>query len=291
MERIRFVTDSAADIPRQWQEQLHIEVLPFTIAMENTEYQDGVDFGAQEFYETLQSLPYIPTHSQLNPMAFTQCYERAYQEGYGSLIYTAINAKGSSTYQNAVLARSQFYQEHPVAEKQFAIFVLDSGTYTMAYGYGVVLGARLAQEGKAAEERVQAIQNWIAHARILFTPMNLKFAKKSGRISAAAAFLGDALGLHPIMTFENGESKILAKVRGDKNVIPAMLERAKQSRVPDTPYFCIFGSEENLNEEITAASVRVLQAEAAGCYYIGGVIAINAGPNVIGILYQEKDAL
>ena len=98
-------------------------------------------------------------------------------------------------------------------------------------------GARMARDGADEGEVVAYIQDWIDHARVIFAPLDLRFAKKSGRgVRGRPAFMGDALGLKPIMTFENGDSKVLSKVRGEKNVVPALLELCRKTRKPGTPY-------------------------------------------------------
>ena len=177
---IKFVTDSAADIPRALREELGIQVLPFPIAMGNKELQDGYDFTPEEFYPMLLSAAQIPTHAQLNPFVFSQCFQEAFQEGCRCLIYTAINAKGSATYQNAAQAREEFYEDYPEAKETFHIHILDSRTYTMGYGWAVVQGARMARDGADEGEVVAYIQDWIDHARVIFAPLDLRFAKKSG---------------------------------------------------------------------------------------------------------------
>lgn len=223
---ICFVTDSAADIPAELVEELGIQVLPFHIDMEGRDLQDGVDFTPQDFYQALLSAPKIPTHSQHTAFVFQECYEKAWKAGYTDLIYTAINSKGSSTYQNAVQAVELFYEDFPQAREALAIRVLDAGTYTMCYGWAVVQGARMAKDGKDAAEITAWMEDWLAHVTLAFAPYDLKFAKKSGRVSAAAAFVGDALGLKPIMTFLNGESKILSKVRGRRTSSPRSWSRS-----------------------------------------------------------------
>ncbi len=85
------------------------------------------------------------------------------------------------------------------------------------------------------------LRDWIDHVRVIFAPLDLRFAKKSGRVSAAAAFMGDALGLKPIMTFADGDSKVLSKVRGEKNVVSALLELCRGTRKAGTPYLVIAG--------------------------------------------------
>ena len=250
MAKIKFMTDSSADIPAGLLEGSGIQVLHFPIIVDDREYYDGQDFTPQEFYQVLAG------------------------------------AK-SATHQNAVQAIDLFYDEHPEAREKLHITVIDSKAYTMAYGYIVLEAARAAEQGASAAEAAAMIRDWLAHVRILFTPYDLKYAKKSGRVSAAAAVLGDALGIHPIMSFPDGDSKVLAKVRGDKALIPAMLKIARKERKPGTPYLHIKGSYEAWNEEMAAACAEALGDAPALSYYIGGTISINAGPNVTGLIYYK----
>ena len=70
MVPIKFVTDSAADIPRSLREELGIQVLPFPIAMGTRELQDGYDFTPEEFYPMLLSASQIPT-SHSSPLLYS----------------------------------------------------------------------------------------------------------------------------------------------------------------------------------------------------------------------------
>lgn len=286
MARIKFSTDSAADIPASLREELGIQVLPFPIAMGDREYADGFDFTPREFYDMLLSAPQIPTHAQLNPYVFTELFETAWREGYTDLIHTSINSKGSATCSNAFQARGDFYRDHPEAEGTFHIYIIDALNYTMGYGWAVVQGARMAGSGAEAQEAADFIQDWVDHVQVVFSPLDLRFAKKSGRVSAAAAFVGEALGLKPVMTFANGESKILSKIRGEKAVAAKLADMCKNERREGTPYLLIQGSNREQSEKLLELCRRELGEEPAMTYQIGGVIAINAGPNLIGIIYR-----
>lgn len=288
MANIKFMTDSSADIPAALLEGSGIQVFHFPIVVDNKEYYDGQDFTPQEFYKILANAKSIPTHAQLTAFFFVEQYAQAFAEGYDEIIYTSINAKGSATNQNANQAIDMFYEEHPEAKGKLRIMVIDSKSYTMAYGYIVVEAAKAVKNGATADEAIAMIRDWVDHACILFTPYDLKYAKKSGRVSAAAAVLGDALGIHPIMSFPNGDSTVLSKVRGDKALIPAMLKIAQKERKAGTPYLQIKGSYETWNEEMAAACVKALGDEPVLSYYIGGTISINAGPNVTGLIYYKE---
>ncbi|WP_160636840.1 DegV family protein [Pseudoflavonifractor sp. 60] len=286
MAHIKFTTDSASDIPPAMREELGIQVLPFPIAMEDQEYQDGFDFTPEEFYDMLLSAPKIPTHAQLNPYVFTEMFEQAWQEGFTDLIHTSINSKGSATCANAYQARDDFYKDHPEAADSFHIHIIDALNYTMGYGWAVVQGAKMAAQGAGAQETVDFIQDWVDHVRVIFSPLDLRFAKKSGRVSAAAAFVGEALGLKPVMTFSDGESKILSKIRGEKALVAKLVEMCKNERRPGTPYLLIQGNNHEQSDKLREACRQELGEEAALAYCIGGVIAINAGPNLIGVIYR-----
>lgn len=286
MARIKLSTDSAADLPAQMREELSIQVLPFPIAMGDEEYEDGVDFTPDQFFDMLLSAPQIPTHAQLNAYVFTQCFESAWSEGYTDLIHVSINSKGSATYGNALQAREDFYKHHPEAKDSFHIYLIDSKTYTMAYGWAVAQGAKMASEGAQAQEVVDFIQDWLDHVRVIFAPLDLRFAKKSGRISAVAAFMGEALGLKPVMTFVDGESKILSKVRGEKNVISTIVDLGQKDRRPGTPYLLIRGNNREQSDRIQEACQAAWGEKAALEYPIGGVVSINAGPNLVGVVYR-----
>ena len=68
MARIKFTTDSAADIPTALREELDIQVLPFPIAMEDRELSDGFDFTPQEFYDMLLAAPQNPHPRPAQPL-------------------------------------------------------------------------------------------------------------------------------------------------------------------------------------------------------------------------------
>lgn len=286
MAHIKFSTDSAADIPAKLAQELGIQVLPFPIAMGERELADGVDFTPEEFYDMLLAAPQIPTHAQLNPYLFSQCFEQAFQQGYTDLIHICINSKGSATYQNALQAREEFYEDHPQAKEAFRIHLIDTRNYTMSYGWAVLEGAKMAAAGAEAGAVVDYIQDWMNHVRVVFAPLDLRFAKKSGRVSAAAAFVGEALGLKPVMTFENGDSKILAKVRGEKNVLSTLVDLCRKERQPGTPYLVIQGNNLEQADRLEEACVQALGEPPTMRYSIGGVIAINAGPNLVGLIYR-----
>lgn len=286
MSKIKIMSDSTADIPKNLQKEYDITVLPLSIIDGDNEYLDNVTITAEEFYKILEEREKLPSSSRVRPGLFSEEYEKAWKEGYTDLIYIALNSKGSSTYQGAVMELNDFYEENPEAKDAINIHIIDSLTYSMSYGWAAVMTAKMAKEGKNADEILLAVKDWLENTKILFVPMNLKFVKKSGRVSAAAAFVGDALGLKPVITFEDGESVVTSKIRGEKKVVKSVLEIVESEIKPGTPYMLARGNNEEMYAKFKEAAIEKLGAPEVE-FPLGCIISINSGPDVIGIIYRK----
>ena len=287
--KIKIGTDSTADIPKQLCEELNISVLPLSIIYEGKEYVEGIDITPQPFYEMLENCKEIPTSSQVPTNLYMELYEKTLAEGYTDLIQVSINSKGSGTYQAAVLAKELFYENHPEAKDKLSIHNIDSETYSMIYGYATVQAAKMVKDGVGVEEIIEKTKKTIKATRAMFVPMTLRFVKNSGRISPTAAFVGDALGLKPVITFENREAKTVSKIRGDKQVINGVLEICKKERKQGTPYMIVYGNNKEKYEEIRKACIEQFGQEPEIEYPVGCIIAMNTGPDMIAVIYLTEE--
>lgn len=286
MYKIKISTDSTADIPKEWCDRLNISVLPLTILDGDKEYRDGIDISTEAFYKILDAAVKLPVSSQVATPLYMALFEETWKAGYTDLIHVSINAKGSGTYQAGVLSRDMFFEEHPEAKGQLRIHLIDSRTYSMAYGLAVIEAAQMVAENRAPEEILAHIGDWVEHARPMFVPLNLKCVKKSGRISPAAAFVGDAIGLKPLITFEDGEAKIPSKARGEQRAIEALVETCMKERRPGTNYALVYGNNPGAYEKLKAACAEVMDIPPLVEYPVGCIISINTGPNMIAIIYR-----
>lgn len=287
-EKIKISTDSTSDISLELCQELNISLLPIMLISEDREYRDCIDITPEEFYPILAATEKLPTSSAVTPYLYTELFEESYKAGYTDQIHVTINSKGSGTYQNALLARDMFYQEHPEATDTFRIHIIDSMTYSMGYGLAVLEAAKMAKNGESVASVIRSIEDFLAHSRILAIPLDLKCVKKSGRVSAAAAFVGDAIGLKPVITFENGESKILEKVRGEKTALKKLVEMFREEAVPDKPYIMAKAANADAAAGLRTALQSELSIETVPEFFLGCIISLNLGQNAVGIIYYKK---
>ena len=218
MEKILLLTDSASDLTPEDEARTGIRVLNLPVSVEGKEYTDRVDLTPDEMYQILNTCKELPTTAHLNMVDFAEAFQKAAEEGYTDIIYMGLNSHGSATYQSALLGKKLFY-EHLPQYADVKIHLLDSLSYSYGYGYPLVLAAARRDQGATAAELVDFIQDFLRHRELYFAMYTLQFAKRSGRIGAAASFVGEMLGLKPVMTFEGGDNITAAKVRGEKNTI------------------------------------------------------------------------
>ena len=144
----------------------------------------------------------------------------------------------------------------------------------------------MVRDGASVENVIAYIQEWLEHTRPVFIPLNLRCVKKSGRISPAAAFVGDAIGLKPLITFEDGEAKIIGKARGERKAITALVEQCQKERRPGTNYALVYGNNAEAFTALKEACAQTMDKPPIAEYPVGCVIAINTGPDMVGILYR-----
>ncbi|MBQ8296649.1 MAG: DegV family protein [Ruminococcus sp.] len=288
MQKILILTDSACDLTKEAIEELGIRVIPFTITFGDKSFKETFDKSAFEVYEMMENFNDIPKTAQITAFEFEENYNEIYQQGYTDIIYVGINSKGSATYNNSIMAKESFFEAHPEAKDKFRIYNLDSTCYTGVYGYPITEAVKKIKKGASAEEIVAYFEEWFSSVVVFAVPMTLKYAKKSGRISAAAAFAGEMLGLKPLIQFLDGGTATLEKIRGEKNIIPKMMACLEKNMVPQTPYMMVCGKDDTLAKELEKEIIKKYGRKAESYFNIGAAVAANIGPDVMGIICRRK---
>ena len=289
MSKIMIVTDSCCDLSKETIEELGITVLPFTLTMGGETFREIFDKSTQEFYDLMASSDEIPKHSQISPLTFEETYKKLYDEGYTDVISVSINSQGSGTYNNSIIGKDDFFENNPEANGKMRIFNIDSKSYTVLYGYPIMEAVKKIRKGASVEEIVAYFDDWFKVSAIYAVPYNLKYARKSGRISAAKAFAGELLGLKPIIEFADGETNTVDKIRGEKNIVPKLVECVEKRMTPQTPYIMLHGRDDTLAKEIEKELIKRTGRKAETYQSIGAVVSANIGPDIVAVLIRRKD--
>ena len=282
------MTDSASDISYADEQKYSISVIPFPITLGDKSYTSRVDFDNEQFFTLMAQHDEIPKTAQITPFQFQQIYLREARAGVTDLILVLINSKGSSTYDNSLQAIDLFFEEYPQYREVLHIHSFDGMGYNALYGSPVVHAAQMCDDGASVEEILQYLTEILPRRQIYFGIYDLKYAAKSGRIPTAAAFLGSALNLKPVMKIFDNSITTAAKCRGERKLVEKVVEMSIADMEPGTPYELVYGNDTSCLEELRHLMIQKLGYEPAAVYQIGAAVAANSGPRVVGAAFTRK---
>lgn len=288
MNKIQIMTDSASDISVENEKLYSISVLPFPITFGDKSYLSRVEIDNEKFFSLMGQYDGIPKTAQITAYQFGEIYLEQAQSGVTDLIMVLINSNGSTTYQNSLAAIDTFFEEHPEYKGKFNIYSLDGMGYCSQYGVPVVEAAKMRDDGKSAEEIVAYLKDVLPRRQVFFGIYELKYAAKSGRIPTAAAFVGQALNLKPIMRIFDGEIKTAAKCIGEKKLMRKLAEMTAEEMIPGTPYELIYARDTDCLDEFRQIITETLGYAPSDVYQTGAAVSANAGPRIIGTSFVKK---
>lgn len=280
---IRIITDSTCDMTAEDARALGLTVIPLTVNFGKEAYLDGVEITPDKFYEKLAACgDSLPTTSQANPAKFVEVFEEVLKQG-DEVVGIFLSSELSGTYQSAVIAQEMIGSDR--------IHLVDSRLVTFPLGLLLSEAAHLRDAGLSAAELAAKVTELSRRVRLLAVLDTLKYLKLGGRISAATALVGGALGITPIVGLQNGKVESLGKSRGRKAGLKWMLEQLEKEPI-DTSMGVAFGHS-NCPEAMEAC-MEVFADATAGMSQpitssIGSVVGTHAGPGAAGIAYFVKE--
>lgn len=288
-ENVCIITDSGCDISPEVEEEWkkYLVVMPFAITINDETKLDRVDILPDEFYRILKDNEEIPKHSQITQIQFEEKYRQLYDRGVREIIVDVINSAGSQTFAQANIAAELVAEDL----KDLRIHVIDSRCYTLCYGYPVVEACKKLSEGNSVESVVEYLEDWAKHTEAFIVGFGLRHMRKSGRISAAASFLGELMGLKPLIVLYDGVTEVLKKARGERAVIDAAVETISRRMIPKTPYCVVTTTHPDLEKEFIDKMTKKVGYPPNMVEKCGVVVSCNAGPDFIGVIIrgQERD--
>ncbi|OMQ10294.1 fatty acid-binding protein DegV, partial [Modestobacter sp. VKM Ac-2676] len=193
---VAVVTDSTAYLPAEIVAELGIEVVPLYVVLAGRSGREGSDVTSAEVARALAVRGGHVTTSRPTPGDFVAAYRRLLAGGADRVVSVHLSGELSGTWDAARVAAGQV-GEHLVT-------VLDSRSAAMGNGFAVLAAARVAAAGGSADQVAQAARETAAASRTFFVVDTLEHLRRGGRIGSAAAWLGTALAVKPLLHVIDG---------------------------------------------------------------------------------------
>ena len=282
MKKYVIVTDSGSDLSQEILRKYGIISMPLFVRFEGEDERSDYSFSPTEFYQRIREGAIAKT-SAVNYSSFLEKFKSIAERGY-DVLYIGLSSGISSTYSSARAAANVLKREF--TEREF--LTLDSKCASAGLGMLVLLTAEKQNDGATLHEAYAYAESVAPRICHRFTVDNLTYLKRGGRISSASAFLGNALGIKPLLYVDNGGFlKSSEKVRGRRGAIEALASS-----------YGAFGGEKH-SESIfishaDSKSDALLLDEvihkkygyhAKKIFDIGAVIGAHAGPGTLAMFF------
>ncbi len=215
---IKIITDSSADLPKEFIEKYDITIVPLTVTINEHDYLETVDITPQEFFRQMFSIEELPKTSQPSPSAFAEVFTKF--ESDTDLICLTISSGLSGTYQSANIGKELSHSN---------VTVFDTLAGSLGHGMQIIRAAELAEQGDSIEEIVSDLTNYRDQMNILVLLNTLDNIVKGGRLSKFQGTLAKILNIKVILErVQGGKVEILEKIRGKKRFQKRVLEIIKE---------------------------------------------------------------
>ncbi len=220
MKKIKFITDSVADIPQDIRDRWGIEMVPAYVNYGGQSYaDDGIQLDRKQYFDDMLAMPEPPTTAAPPPEIAREVVRRAFVDA-DHVIAVTTSQQMSGIY-NAVRIALEDYPPDQVT-------LIDSEMLGLGIGYPVIVGAEVAAATGSVEETIDAIHRVKQNVYMYALAGSMEMIKRSGRVSWAAGYIGTLLQIKPLIRVGDGAVSSVALVRSYQRGLRKMSEIIRQ---------------------------------------------------------------
>lgn len=216
--KVAIVTDSNSGITQAQAKELKDGyVLPMPFMIDDEEYFEDINLTQEEFYQKLTDNAEIST-SQPAVGEFTELWDKLLKE-YDQIVHIPMSSGLSKSCETA----TNFAREY-----EGKVQVVDNKRISVTLKQAVLDAIKLASEGKSARDIKEILEKTSMDSSIYIMVSTLKYLKKGGRITPAAAAIGTLLNIKPVLQIQGGKLDTFTKVMNEKVARVKMIEQMKK---------------------------------------------------------------
>lgn len=273
--RVAVVTDSTASLPADLAAAHRVRVVPLQVGIDGRTFNEGVDLDPAALVAALGRHAAVTT-SQPSAGAFLDAYRAAAAGGAERIVSVHLSGGLSGTVRAAALA---------AVDSPVPVDVIDSRTVATGLGFAALAAARAATAGDPAAEVARVAARVAGTTRALFVVDSLDHLRRGGRLSAAAAAIGTALGLRPVLGVRDGRIEVVQKVRSRGAGADTLVAAAEQA-LAASPH--VRFAVHHLGDDGAAQVCARRVAEATGRQVlvspVSAVLGAHVGPGLLALV-------
>lgn len=276
-QRVRILTDSAADLPQTYVERYRIGVVPIYVSLNGETHLDDGSLDRSWFYRELTSVSARPATAAPAPQEFTRAYAQLVSEGAEEIIAIVTSSTVSSLHDHALVAAQEFQEAR--------VHVIDGAQVSMALGWLVVCAAEMLDGGVPVSQAIHQVRQLRSRTRILGVIDSIDYLRRSGRVGWITMAVASLLNIKPLIAFDHGEARPIGRVRTLRRGLQAIVNQTRDALPLDRLAI--------LHSGVAVASVERLQEAFAvrlpgmdiPVVNVGPAFASHVGPGCAGVAF------
>lgn len=275
MNRIAIITDSAADISKDFAKKHNIQVIPLRICFSDKEFRDGVDIKSNEIYPLLEKE--IPKSSLPYRDDIISAFEQVKAQNYTDAIYIGISSGLSGTFNSVRLIASEF--------QGLNVHCFDTKTLSCAQNMLVLAAISAIQTTDNIKEIFSLLSEIRKKMIAMFCVKDLTYLIKGGRIGKVAGTVGSLLKLCPVVTVnDDGVYETATKTMGFNRAIEALINEIKNRFSHSKVAISLtYSTNKCLAEKLMNEIKKCCQVESCEINPVTAVLGVHTGPDLVGI--------
>ena len=284
MKKTAIVTDSNSGITQSRGKELGIYVLPMPFFIDGELFLEDISLTQEQFYERLGADSEIST-SQPSPGDVMELWEKLLRE-YDEIVHIPMSSWLSNSCETAMSIAAEYDGKVQVVNNQRISVTQEQSVYD---------AMKLRSQGKTAREIREVLEREKFQSSIYITVDTLKYLKKGGRVTPAAAAIGTVLNLKPVLQIQGEKLDAFAKVRGWKAAKKTMLKAIEadlSGRFADVKEDMILGMAYTCSREEAQEWKKEIQERFPGYEMLEGPLSLSVachiGPGAMAVTCMKK---
>ena len=279
--KIKIMTDSTCDLPKDLLDTYGIAITPLTVIKNDEAFKDGITIKPADIFAHVAAGGDLCSTSAVSVGDYMDFFA-AYAKDYDGIVHVSLGSGFSASYQNACLDAEEFEN----------VRVVDSKNLTVGQGVVAMKAAELSKTADTLDALVEELNAFADNVEASFVVDKLDYLVKGGRCSSAAALGANLLNLKPCIEVKDNKMTVVKKYRGSFAKCLSSYVKDRLEGRADIDQRAMFLVQTTVPEEAHAATMEAVAAygnfdtvhqAVAGC-----TISCHCGPGTLGIIFMRK---